>query len=324
MARGSPEKLKHIKGMKKLILKNQTFIELLTSYKNWLDVLGYAPSTVYNLPNHLKEFFHYLERHGHSDISRITTKIVQDYYKELSGRGNERRGGGLSKAFLNKHQQSLKKFLLYLKEHNANIKFGVHLRGEKIDYHTSDKVILTQDEMKLLFDACSISHMSEHFQMRDRAILVLLYSCGLRRNEAVHINCEDILFEKQRVYVRKGKNYKERFVPINKYNLQLLEDYLYEGRPEFLGNYQTDALLLSQLGKRINDMSIANRLKAVIEATEDETIQGKYITLHTLRHSIATHLLQNKVSMKSISQFLGHSTLESTQIYTHLVKTMSQ
>jgi len=274
--------------MKKLTLRNQAFIELLASYKNWLDVLGYAESTVYNLPNHLREFFHFLERHGHSDISRITTKLIQDYYKELAGRTNQRRGGGLSKAFLNKHQQALKKFLTYLKEHNANIKFGVHLRGEKIEYHTTDKVILTQDEM------------------------------------IVHINTEDILFEKQRIYVRKGKNYKERFVPINTYNLQLLEDYLYEGRPEFLNNYQTDALLLSQFGKRINDMSIANRLKAIIEATEDETIQSKHITLHTLRHSIATHLLQNNVPMKSISQFLGHSSMESTQIYTHLVKSINQ
>lgn len=310
--------------MKKLILKSQTFIELLASYKNWLDVLGFAPSTVYNLPNHLKEFFHYLERHGHFDISGITTKIIQDYYDELSGRGNERRDGGLSKAFLNKHQQALKKFLTYLKEHNANIKFGVHLRGEKVDYHTGDKVILTQNEIKSLFEACSGSHMSEHFKMRDRAILVILYSCGLRRNEAVHIDCEDILFEKQRIYVRKGKNYKERFVPINKYNLQLLEEYLYEGRPEFLKNYQTDALFLSQFGKRMGDLTLANRLKAIIEATEDETIQKKNITLHTLRHSIATHLLQNKVPIKSISQFLGHTSMESTQIYTHLVKTMSQ
>jgi len=310
--------------MKKLTLKSPTFNELLASYTNWLDVLGYAPSTVYNLPNHLKEFFHYLERHRHSDISGITTKIIQEYYKELSNRGNERRGGGLSKAFLNKHQQALKKFLTYLKEHNANIKFGVHLKGEKIEYHTADKVILTQDEIKLLFESCEVSHFNEHFQIRDRAILVLLYSCGLRRNEAVHINCEDILFEKGRIYVRKGKNYKERFVPINKYNLELLETYLYEARPEFLKNYQTDALLLSQIGRRINDMSIANRLKAIVEATDDETIQSKHITLHTLRHSIATHLMQNKVPMKSISQFLGHSSLESTQIYTHLVKSIPE
>jgi len=304
--------------MKKLILKSSTFIELLASYKDWLKVLGYAETTVYNLPNHLQEFFYFLERNGFQNLQGVDTQLVQDYYKQLSQRGNERRGGGLSKSFLNKHQQALKKFLNYLKEHNANIRFGVHLKGEKIEYHNTDKVILTQEEIKQLFEACEVSHMNEHFQKRDKAILVLLYSCGLRRNEAMHVNIEDVLFEKQRVYVRKGKNYKERFVPINNYNLQILEEYLYEARPAFLKDYQTDALLLNHFGKRMGDLTLANRLKAIIDVCEDETIQCKHITLHTLRHSIATHLMQNNVPLKSISKFLGHSSLESTQIYTHL------
>lgn len=308
--------------MKKLHLRSESFISLLASYKSWLDVLGYAPSTVYNLPNHLKEFFHYLECHGHSDLTNITTPLIKEYYQYLSKRGNQRRGGGLSKAFLNKHQQTLKKFIHYLKEHNVQLKFGVHLKGEKINYQ-NDKVILTQGEIKKLFEACDYSHMSESFQMRDKAMLVLLYSCGLRRNEAVHIDCSDILFEKQRIYVRRGKNYKERFVPINKYNLQILEEYIYDGRPEFIKRYQTDALLLSYHGKRINDMTMANRLKTIIESAENETIINKNITLHTLRHSIATHLLQNKVPIQSISTFLGHASLESTQIYTHLVDTLA-
>ncbi|QTE21091.1 tyrosine-type recombinase/integrase [Polaribacter cellanae] len=309
--------------MKKLPLKSTSFITLIYSYTEWLDVLGYASSTVYNLPNHLKEFFYYLEQKGHKDISLITTQIVKEYYNHLSNRKNQRRGGGISKAFLNKHQQALKLFLKYLKEHKSNIKFGVHLKGEKTNYQES-KTILTQEEVKELFEACNFSHMAEHFQLRDKAILVLLYSCGLRRNEAVHINTEDILFEKQRIYVRKGKNYKERFVPINKYNLNVLEEYIFEARSEFLKNYQTDALLLSNQGRRISDLSIANRLKEIINATENETIQEKPITLHTLRHSIATHLMQNKVPIKSISTFLGHASLESTQIYVHLVKKEAQ
>lgn len=309
--------------MKSLILKNQSYIILLASYKDWLNVLGYAQSTVYGLPNYLKEFFFYLERINCNDIHSISTHIVSDYYQQLSQRKNQRRGGGLSKAYLNKHQQALKKFMTYLKEHNANLKFGIHLKWEKTNYQ-NNKIILTQNEIKELFETCEISHMQSKFQKRDKAILVLLYSCGLRRNEAVHVDTSDILFEKQRIYVRKGKNYKERFVPINKFNLEILEDYLYDARNQFLKNYQTDALLVSERGRRLNDMSIANRLKAVIEASENETIQAKGITLHTLRHSIATHLMQNKVPMQSISQFLGHASLESTQIYTHIVKELEQ
>ena len=137
--------------MKKLPLKSTSFITLVASYKDWLNVLGYASSTVYNLPNHLKEFFYYLEQKGHKDISLITTQIVKDYYNHLSNRKNQRRGGGISKAYLNKHQQALKLFLKYLKEHKSNIKFGVHLKGEKTNYQ-ENKTILTQEEIKELFE----------------------------------------------------------------------------------------------------------------------------------------------------------------------------
>ncbi len=305
--------------MRKLHLKSENYKTILVSYQNWLSVLGYASTTVYNLPNHLREFFYYLEKHGHSHIGTITTQTVKEYYQQLSQRKNERRGGSLSKAFLNKHQQALKKFQKYLKEHNTNVKFGIHLKQEKTDKNPFINIV-TQSEIKQLFNACEYTHMSEHFKARDKVILVLLYSCGLRRNEAMHMDCSDILFEKGRIYVRKGKNYKERFVPINKFNLEILEDYIYEHRNEFIKNYQTDALILSTKGKRASDLTIAGRLKEIVQATENQTLIDKGITMHTLRHSIATHLMQNKVSLQLISTFLGHASLESTQLYTHLAE----
>ena len=133
---------------------------------------------------------------------------------------------------------------------------------------------------------------------------------------------KDIFFDKERVYVRKGKNYKERFVPINRKNLETLEDYIYEARPEFIHHTESEALFISQQGKRLDGMSMANRLKAITIATENKKIIDKKITLHTLRHSIATHLLQRNVPLESIKHFLGHSSLESTQIYTHILKTI--
>ena len=309
--------------MKKLVLKNESFQILVHSYRDWLSTLGYASSTTYYLPIHLQEFFYYLEQRGHRGITTITTQIVSEYYTILSQRTNHRRGGGLSKAYLNKHQQALKKFLEYLKEHNVPFRFGVHLKGEKTSY-IIDKVILSPSEVKTLFEACSYTHMDEAFQLRDRAVLVLLYSCGLRRNEVVHVNCEDVLFEQKRIYVRQGKNYKERLVPINGYNLELLESYLYEAHPSFFKGKPTDALLLNVRGERMGDQTLFNRLKAIIEASEDEVIQAKGITPHTMRHSIATHLMQSGVPIQSIATFLGHTTLESTQVYTHLMETQAK
>lgn len=306
--------------MKKLKLQNDVFKMFVASYKEWLDILGYAESTVYVLPIHLQEFFYYAECHGHTELKTITSKTIKEYYKELTERANERRNGSLSKSYLNKHQQALKKFKEYLQNHNYK-DFNIHLKWETDT--TEEKInILTQSEIKELFTACSYSHNSKRFRLRDKAILTVLYSCGLRRNEAVHLDISDILFDKERVYVRKGKNYKERFVPINRRNAEILEDYIYEARPEFYQAKESEALFINHHGTRMQGMTFSNRLKVIVEATENKNIIDKQITLHILRHSIATHLLQKEVPLESIKTFLGHSSLESTQIYTHLLKSL--
>ena len=111
-------------------------------------------------------------------------------------------------------------------------------------------------------------------------------------------------------------------MPINRKNAEILEDYIYEARPEFYQSNLSEALFINKNGTRMQGMSFANRLKAIIQATNNKTIAEKGITLHILRHSIATHLLQQNVPLESIKTFLGHSSLESTQIYTHLLKSI--
>jgi integrase/recombinase XerD len=306
--------------MKKLKLQNESYKLFVANYKEWLDILGYAESTVYYLPNHLQEFFHYLEQNHINNINQIQTKTVKNYYKYLQERANETRSGALSKSYLNKHQQALKKFKEYLQNHNYK-NFNVHLKSETNP--TEEKLnILTQSEIKQLFTATAFSHNEDRFKLRDKAILTILYSCGLRRNEAVHLDISDIYFDKERVFVRKGKNYKERFVPINRKNAEILEDYIYEARPQFKDAHLSEALFINRQGTRLKGMSFANRLQKIVQATNNKEIAEKGITLHTLRHSIATHLLQQKVKLESIKTFLGHSSLESTQIYTHLLKTI--
>jgi len=308
--------------VKKLKLYNESFKLLVTNYKEWLDILGYAESTVYYLPNHLQEFFYYLEQNSIRNINQITTKIVKEYYNSLKERANERQSGALSKSYLNKHQQALKKFKEYLQNHNHR-GINIHLKSEK--QPTEEKLnILTQSEIKELFKATNHSNTKWHLRCRDKAILTVLYSCGLRRTEAVSLDISDILFEKERVFVRKGKNYKERFVPINRKNAEILEDYIFEARPEFYQSNLSEALFVNKNGTRMQGMSFANRLKAIVQATNNKDIVEKQITLHTLRHSIATHLLQQNVPLESIKTFLGHSSLESTQIYVHLMKQLDE
>jgi len=306
--------------MKKLKLQNDVFKMFVTNFREWLDVLGYAESTVYQLPIHLQEFFYYAEQKQIKKLTDITPRTIKEYYRELTERANDRTSGALSKSYLNKHQQALKKFREYLQNHNYK-DFNIHLKWETDT--TEEKLnILTQPEIRELFTACGYSHNSKRFRLRDKAMLTVLYSCGLRRNEAVHLDISDILFDKERVYVRKGKNYKERFVPINRRNAEILEDYIYDARPEFYQAKESEALFINHHGTRMLGMTFSNRLKMIVEATENKTIIDKKITLHILRHSIATHLLQKEVPLESIKTFLGHSSLESTQIYTHLLKSL--
>ena len=304
--------------MKKLYLNNHSYKVLLQDFKQWLDILGYAETTVYNLPNHLKEFFYYLECHGHSEINTITIQTVIDYYNHLKERPNQRRQGGLSKGFLNKHQQTLFKFREYLK-HHGHKGINIHLKHEEKNNRDSLQVLNLQ-EIKQLFEATNYSHEEEKLQQRDKAMLVCFYSCGLRRNEVVHLNINDILFDKERLFVRQGKNYKERFVPLNKHSLDILELYIYDYRLEFKNHKANEALFLNYRGTRLQGMSFANRLRAIIKATNNKDLQERNITLHSLRHSIATHLLEQGADIEQISKFLGHSSLESTQIYTHFLE----
>lgn len=318
--------------MKKLILKNESYQYLQQSFKEWLDILGYAESTVYNLPNHIRELFYYLEQNNINHIKQLDNNIIKEYYNYLKLRSNERQGGGLSNAYLNKHLQALYKFTEYLRQSGRII-----LPILTIDWETNQTTqieTLTVAEIKELYKVTGYFHncitkynpqyLFEAIASRDRAILTVFYGCGLRRNEGYHLDISDVYWDKQILHVRKGKGYKERFVPLNKTNLKYLEEYVYDYRPILNKDKREEAFFISQRSKRMNAQSIAVRLKLLQYRSNDIELQQKNIRLHILRHSIATHLLQNGMPLEKISRFLGHSSLESTQVYTHLLEQQNE
>lgn len=311
--------------MKNLPLKNPSFRYLENSFREWLDVLGYAAVSVYNMPNQVRELLYYLEGHGIDNIKDLDNKHIKAYYEQLKERSNMRRGGGLSNNHLNKHIQSLRKFTDYLRQVGRLTLPELPIRNEEEDQKTIE--VLTEEEIQLLFKVTHKVPYSkpnlpdrtvEALQSRDRAMLAIFYGCGLRRNEGVNVDVGDINFDRGIVHVRKGKNYKERFVPISKASLQYLQEYIYDHRPELLQDRKSDALFLTYYSRRVNGQTLLLRLKYLQHLTGNEDLMEKEIGLHTLRHSIATHLLQAGMKLENIARLLGHSTLESTQIYTHL------
>lgn len=307
--------------MKKLSVKSQSFQYIEKSFREWLDVLGYAQSTVYQMPNSLREFFYYLEQNDITQITQLEVKQIREYYAQLKTRSNTRRGGGLSNSYLNKHLQMLYKFSEYLRQSGRMVLPALNIEWEEND--TEEIEYLTQDEIKELFTATygyNEGTQLEPLNSRDRAILCIFYGCGLRRNEGRHLDLSDINFDRQIIHVRKGKAYKERFVPFNKSLAKHLQEYVYDARPQLVKDKREEAFFISQRGTRMDSMSMGLRLKLLQQRTDNIELQNKNVRLHVLRHSIATHFLQNGMSLEKIARFLGHASLESTQVYTHLVE----
>lgn len=312
--------------MKQLQLSNASFRYLEESFKEWLDIMGYAAISVYYMPLQVRELLYYLEGQGITNIKELDNKHIQKYYRKLKERANQRRAGGLSNNHLNKHIQALRKFTDYLRQVGRLEIPALSLKNEEED--PKSIAVLTEEEIQLLFKAtsktperkanCLNDDQVHALQARDRAMLAIYYGCGLRRNEGVCMNVGDINFDRSLLHVRKGKNYKERFVPVSKSSLKFLQEYVYDHRPELLHGSKVEALFLGYYGKRMSGQMMLLRLKSLQHQTENLDLIEKEIGLHTLRHSIATHLLQAGMKLEYIARFLGHSSLESTQIYTHL------
>jgi integrase/recombinase XerD len=305
--------------MKKLPLRSSAFLYVERSFGEWLDVLGYSTHTIYCLPVHVREFLHGLEERGVMQIERIEPKHFREHYARMQQRSNQRDGGALNANTLNKHRQALITFAEYLRKSARQPLPWIELRAQPAE--DRDLQVLSVEQVRMLFAMTSEpydSAMGDALAQRDRALLVIFYGCGLRRNEGMHLDVGDVDLDRKVVHVRKGKGHKERMVPINAANARMLEEYLYEGRLKLLASRTEGAFFISMRGMRQGDQSIALRLEGLQRRSDDARMREHPISLHGLRHSIATHLLDSGMSLEKIARFLGHSSLESTQIYTHL------
>lgn len=306
--------------MKQLILKNSGYAYLEKAFEEWLDILGYCTMSVYNMPHIIREFLHWLEQQNCNHITDLSPKHYKTYFAHISSRGNQRRGGGLSNNYLNKHIQALEKFYEFLNHKGVQHLPPVNLRQLRL--HKGEVTILTQEEIQQLYKATereSSDPKQEIYNARDRAILAIFYGCGLRRTEGASLGIDDISFDSRIVHVRKGKNYKERLVPLSKIGKQHLQEWIYDYRPGLVKSSKEGALFIGRTGTPMNGNSLYTRFKLLLQSVDNPELQSKETGLHTLRHSIATHLLQNGMDLQKIQRFLGHSSLESTQIYTHIL-----
>lgn len=292
-------------------LFNKIYQEEATNYKAHLLILGYNPNTCLARYLYLKQFFSWLESLQISQLEQITAKNIIEYQEKLHQQKNTRTKENLVKETIYSRLRNIQQYFGYalgigkLKTNPAS-SFKFYTPKEQ-----TERIIFTQKQIQELYKA------TENEQ--EKAILNIGYGCGLRVGEMVKLNKSAIDLQENRLIVESGKNSKRRIVPIaNQIVIELklfLESSEASNKPVFL-NIENRSMQMGSfnliLKKLIDKTSFGKRFKQA---------ELNKIGMHTLRHSIATHLLENGMKLEQVQTFLGHNNIETTEVYTHINET---
>lgn len=219
---------------------------------------------------------------------------------------------GKSAKTIARHVASIRSFHQFLlRDKAAEHDPTVHIESPQLE-RTLPKV-LSMQEVEILLEAPG---KQDHFGLRDKAMLEILYATGIRVSELIGLNMDDLHLSMG--FLRCiGKGNKERIIPVGRTAAEALESYLAKGRPRLISKkVKEDALFLNHQGKRLTRQGFWKILKKLAS----EAGIDKDLTPHTLRHSFATHLLENGADLRAVQEMLGHSDISTTQIYTHVTK----
>ena len=281
---------------------------LTSDYREYLRLLGYSRGSLVELPRYVLELCHYAQGRGLSQVEELDGSLLAVFFSAMCARKNLRSGGGLTPGYLRKYRQALRLLVMYLSK-----AYGMELavRYERLPLVRRVPNLLSETEVKRLLSVCADNALGS----RDRVMFSLLYGCGLRTGELLDLRVDDVKTDQGLVYIRRSKTGRSRYVPLGVKTKSYVSNYLRHVRGYFVRDPQETHLLLSSLGGRMHDSSVRLRLKSSLKAAG----LSPDITPHSLRHSIATHLMERGMSLRHIALFLGHSCLDSTQIYTHVL-----
>ena len=280
--------------------------QLFESFDTLIKVKEYKSSNKGRMyQNQLKEFLKWLEKKGIFNVKEINNQIMALYLEYLIHRPN-RRGGNLSFKSINYHLYTLSLFFDMLLE--SKVLDEVPVMPKKFQVEYNHREVLTIEEVKILYSSCS--------SKVETGILSLAYGCGLRRGEIEKLNITDVNLSAGLLIVKEGKGSKRREIPLSDKVITDLKDYLIYERGKRINPKELSlSFLLNTKGRKMSGNSMMKILKKLIESTENQNILSKKISLHNLRHSIATHLIENGASSKFVKDFLGHSHIDTTNLY---------
>lgn len=272
---------------------------LIDAFRKYLRDVGYSRGSCRSLPFCVRSFFAQARPRS---LSGVGPEAIERFRAWLEERPREKGPGGLSESYIRHNLYALRLFFTWLQE-----------RGDLEDHPMSTLRLprarheprepLTREEMKELFGVCET--------LKERALLHLFYSCGLRRSEGVALDRRDVRPRRGFLYVRSGKGAKRRAVPLTGRVADELSRYMRE-EEGLAPQRDPEPFMVGVTGARLRGGGHAGRFKGLLARTTIERTVG----LHHLRHSIATHLLEEGLPIEYVRDLLGHRHLEATQIYT--------
>lgn len=259
--------------------------DLVDSYMKILHVKNYSPATEKTYLHHLNLFLDYVKT---KKISNVDSKFLLDYFNFIKE----------SKKF---SYSSMKQALasvrfLFLDVLRKNIEFDFFIKMKKPNNLPN---VLTTDEVKNIINSIS--------NLKHRAIISTIYSCGLRISEAVNLKINDIDSSAMTIKIVNAKGKSDRIVMLSEKLLELLREYVKQYKPKVY-------LFEGQNGGKYSVRSIQQIFNSAVKKVKI----SKKVSVHTLRHSFASHLLDNGTDIRLIQELLGHKHLSTTQIYTHI------
>ena len=288
---------------------NQTYQILSNNFESFIKISGYSKGICNYVPDYAREFLGFIEKKGIDQIKKVEAVNIREYYEYLLVRKNKRTGGQLSSVTVGHHLYAVRLLFDYLLDtdviNSSPIGGSRFILGKSIPRN-----IATVDEIKLIQAACT--------SKRDKAIVALAYGAGLRRSEIQDLNTQSIFLSKSKLIVERGKFGKRREVPLAQSVVADLKDYFLNERDQFISKYtkkEEPAFILNNFGGRMKGEHLNEHLKEVIINTKNPELIEKGLTLHCLRASVATHLLEAGATEEFVGGFLGHSEIDTLVHY---------
>lgn len=272
----------------------------INDFRRELLNLGYSKNVVDNYPKYAQSLLTYSQENP----QKITDYHIKNYYEYLKTKPSQRRKGTISESHIYSQLLAIKLYFEYLERTRTIKRNPYNLRIRQTT--KNERIVFTQEEIKILYKNCT--------NLLEANILNLCYGCGLRRTEVELLTIKDINFEQKLLFVRKGKGKKRRVIPLTEAIVKDLKEYC--SYTEIIRNENEESFLININGSKMKGDNVYDLFKRLLKRTQN--IQHKNYCLHSLRHSIATHLLENEMSIEMVRDFLGHSQLVSTQLYTRI------